>query len=569
MQVNRVRNERIAQNAHLWNSTLGNTLIKDLSNRRWDLPTQSQDPEFWNFIHALNTSDWIAAAYFLFAGKSQILQRTCGTDGTLCFWMAKRYLDPLYQAADRFGQDRKEWQGQLQEAYQFGKLPADGPSVAEGESVAIPYVSKQGVVQHGRNLTRLIPIFQEYEKINQLYQRPGRTETGATIRFTQGHNWSYSHARVDLIDQNLFPEEGRRILINWDAHRDLSSPFRHLSEELAFLTKWMQIDKDRLLWLIRHGESREEIAEVSSMMSIAGWIIPLLYSRHFTHQEISETILVVPREAIETADNSYWPGYGTHTLGVGYAAIDFEEISELYQLLDQNKLHPASLESDRKPIMNFPDTLQKRLKNGEWKSLQSVSSAPQLQTISDEVSEIVQGIHNVKVHIMDPDYLDAIQKKIGNASVYLSVDVDFAGTTHLGGWYTASNPTPHYPLNRTEAEEMRHLQLINQFQHFYRVNAENIKAVSVANSPDYTAEEVRRRPAAKILEVLTANVSADQPDWLSGESNRVIPPQLQKHPARHLLVSLAGILGISITAALFWHYLRTKKNLDSRENTSD
>jgi hypothetical protein len=227
------------------------------------------------------------------------------------------------------------------------------------------------------------------------------------------------------------------------------------------------------------------------------------------------------------------------------------------------------LNPDRKPTLDFPDTLKKRLKSGEWKSLQSVSSAAQLQTISDEVSEIVQDIHNVKVHIMDPDHLDAIQEKIGNASVYLSVDVDFAGTTHLGGWYTASNPTPHYPLNRTEAEEMRHLQLINQFQQFYRVNAENIKAVSVANSPDYTAEEARRRPAAKILEVLTTNVSADQPDWISGESNRVIPPRLQKHPARHLLVSLAGILGISITGALFWHYLRTKNNRDSRENTSD
>lgn len=570
MQVNWLRKDRVALRAHQWKLTLGDTLIRDLSSSEWDISSATHDSDLWQLIHALNTSDWLTASYFLNAGNSNTLSLIRGARNTLFYWMATHNLDPLYRAADQFRRDRSEWQGQLQEAYQFGKLPAYGPSGGEESTVSSPYASRSGVVAHGRNLTRLIPIFQEYEKINQLYQKPGRTRTGAAIRFTQGHNWTYAHARKDLLDEFAFPPRQRRILVNWDAHRDLSSPFGHLSQEMSLLMQWMQMDHDRLLWLIRHAKTPEEITEVTSMISIAGWILPLLYSQHFAWDNISEIVLVVPREAMETSRKGYWPGYGSYTMHVGDAAIDHEEIDQLNHFLDQ-KQSTTTTHGDLKQSLDLPsvffEQLKKRQDNDELKSIQSVSAHPSLQTVRDELLDVVQNTQNIKVHVADPDDLDSIGRILNGADIYLSVDVDFSGTTHLGGWYSASNPTPHYPLNDTQEEELRHQQLIERFEEFYRRNAANIKGVSVANSPDYTAEEARRRPAAKIFKILTGGTSGKQPNWISGESNRIIPPQLQKHPSRHLLISLAGILGISITGALFWHYLRSNQIRNDLELT--
>ena len=110
-------------------------------------------------------------------------------------------------------------------------------------------------------------------------------------------------------------------------------------------------------------------------------------------------------------------------------------------------------------------------------------------------------------------------------------------------------------------------QLIERFEAFFQRNSGTIKGVSVANSPDYTADEARRRPAARILEILTTGASEEQPDWVSAESSRSIPAPLQNHPSRHLLMSLAGILGISITAALIWHYSRCNQIKRDRLDT--
>jgi hypothetical protein len=567
MQVNRVQKDRVAQRAHAWNLMIGDTLVSDLTRQGLDIPPESTDPEFCQFIHALNTSDWVTAAYFLHGGESSTIEQVRSRNNLLCSSMAHHNLDPLYHAADRFRQDRSEWQEQLQQAYQFGKLPAFGPRVVAGKTAAAPYAANAEVVEHGRKLTRLIPIFQEYEKINQLYQKPGHTLNGVPIRFTQGHNWSYGHILTDILGEKDASKGQRRILVNWDAHRDLSSPFGHLSREMSLLMQWMQIDHDRLLWLIRHAKTSEQIAEVTSMISIAGWILPLLYSQIGVRSHLAEIVLVVPREAMKTSKQRYWPDYGTHTIGVGHAALDHQQIDELHHVMEQNELYRASIRSEHAPKPAIPSVLRQHLdasqKNIRCKSLQSVSHQSNLGTLQDGLSGILQNIQNVKVHIVDPDLPNSLQQHLVNAKIHLSVDVDFAGTNHLGGWYSASNPSPHYPLNKSPEEELRHLQLIDRFRDFYQSNSQNIAGVSVANSPDYTAAETRRRPAAKIFEILTAGTSGKQPNWIAGELNRELPPQLQKHPSRDLLISLAGILGISITGALFWHYLRchaTKKD---------
>ena len=280
MSLYRFRRDRIARNAHAWKLTIGETLIEDLSRRKWNNATKRTDSIFFQFIHALNTSDWLRAAYILQSGKSVTLENARSSSNLLLASMVNQILEPLFYAADRFQRDRSEWQADLQQAYQFGTLPAYGPRIVDGQSVTSPYAARTEVVEHGRNLTRLIPTFQEYEKINQRYQKPAHTQTGAAIHFTQGHNWTFAHARKELLDKNIFSRERRRILVNWDAHRDLSSPFGHLSQEMSLLMQWMQIDRDRLLRLVRHAKTPEEIAEVTSMISIAGWILPLLYVQH-------------------------------------------------------------------------------------------------------------------------------------------------------------------------------------------------------------------------------------------------------------------------------------------------
>jgi len=571
MQFNSLQKDRVATAAHRQKLTIGDTLVTDFVRLENEVATETEDQDFWQFIHALNSSDWITAAYYLHGGQSQTLQRARTRPDSLLHSMAQRNLDPLYQAADRFHQDRSEWQDQLQQAYQFGKLPVYGPRVVDGKNTTVPYASRSDVIVHGRNLTRLIPVFQEHEKINQLYQKPGHTRTGAAIRFTQGHNWSFGHLLTDLLEEKNGPQQ-RRVLVNWDAHRDLSSPFGHLAGEMSLLMQWMQIDHDRLLRLIRNAKTPQELVEVTSMISIAGWILPLLYSQRLARENHSEIVLVVPREAMDTSNEGYWPDYGTHSIELGQTLFDHQQVDRLHQLIDQHESHHASPNSDDQSEADARHSVLQQLhanqKGVSLKSLQSFSSKSNLGTLHDALSEIVQEPHDVTVHIVNPDHPDSIQRHLVDAHIYLSVDVDFAGTTQLGGSYSTSNPSPHYPLNSTPQEESRHLQLIERFREFYDQNSENIRSVSVANSPDYTAAEERRRPAAKIFDILTVGASEDQPNWLLGESNRLTPPQLQTHPTRSLLISLAGILGISVTGALFWHYLRCGRIKNGRTDTN-
>ena len=59
--------------------------------------------------------------------------------------------------------------------------------------------------------------------------------------------------------------------------------------------------------LIRNANTKQELVEVSAMISIAGWILPLLHSREFEHEDVSELIIVLPQEAQQTSQENYWP----------------------------------------------------------------------------------------------------------------------------------------------------------------------------------------------------------------------------------------------------------------------
>ena len=430
----------LARYAHASNLTLGNAILRELQSKGAEIPPKHKDAvEFHNFIHALNTNDWLAAAYFLHAGNSPTLRKLVEQGNSLVAHLGNSHLALLYQAANGFDKDRDQWRGQLQEIYQFGKLPAYGPSIVNGNPVDAPYIFKAGVAKHGQNLTSLMPIFQEYEKINQLYQKPATSTEGAPIRFTQGHNWSYCHARMDLADPKVFHPRKKRVLMNWDAHRDLSPPFRHLSQEMAILSELIPYNNERLLKLIRNADTKQELVEVSAMISIAGWILPLLHSREFEHEDISELIIVLPKEAQQTCKENYWPPYGTYEMQVGHTAVDLKEIESIYEAMDM--LEPIAEmpgiegENGKRALNHIKSRVAAFGKTDGFKGLQSISKDSRFRTVRQSVSNLVQETRQINVHVVDSDDLSAIIEKVGDADIYLSIDVDFSGTAHLGGWY--------------------------------------------------------------------------------------------------------------------------------------
>ena len=490
----------LARCAHLSNLTLGDTVLEELQAKGTAIPERQEDAHFHNFIHALNTSDWVGAASFLYAGESQTLKSLLQADASLISMLGHKHLTPLYRAANWFDKDRDEWRGQVQEIYLFGKLPLYGPNMLAGQPGPNSYIYKEGVAQQSGTLTGLINIFHEYDRINQLYQKPATTTAGAPIRYAQGHNWTYAHARLDLANQKLFPENKQRVLMNWDAHRDLGAPFLHLSREMATMREFIPYDKNRLLELIQNAKTKEELIEVTVMVNIAGWILPLLYSKEFETEDISELIIVLPKEAMQTSKRSYWPKYGSFETEVG-------QIVESAVSLNQEGQPGNSGEQD------------------EFKGVQSVSKDLWFQSVHPLLAHYVKDKTRIKIHIIDADNTSDILDRVADRNVYLSVDVDYTGAIQPGGHCHEANHNPHYPLNKTPEEEARHLELIDRFGDFYRRAADRIRAVSIANSPDFTADETRRRPAARIMSILTGDDLIGQPNWLLGETSRVEPPK--------------------------------------------
>lgn len=504
---NPTQRDPVVEHAHRCQKTLGESILAELEASDFATPApsddrNSEDTTFDNFLHALNTSDWVGAAYFLHAGDSPTLKTLLADSSSLVAQLSNNSFASLYQAAHWFNRDRRQWRGQMQEIYLFGRLPVYSPNAFQGQPNPRSYIFKPGVAQHSQALTNLIPAFYEYERVNQLYQQAGSTTAGAPIRFAQGHNWTFAHARLDLADEQRFASGRPRVLMNWDAHRDLGSPFLHLAQEMATMKEFIDYDKTRLLDLIQNATTREELVEVTLLVNIAGWILPLLYTKAFESDGVSDFIIVLPKEAVQTSQRSYWPLYGTYELEIGDARI-----------APPPGPPPAGHRGGPLPPFEI------------FQGVQSVSEDLRFQSMHPAFAAAVEDRIKVRVHIVDADNTDEIMDKVDGRDIYLSVDVDYAGTVQPGGVHNRANHNPHYPLNGSDAEEARHTELLARFGQFYEQAAEQIRAVSIANSPDFTTDETRRRPTAKVLEYLTGGQLESQPNWVRGELNRSEPPQ--------------------------------------------
>ncbi|MEK0338077.1 MAG: hypothetical protein QQN41_11650, partial [Nitrosopumilus sp.] len=270
----------------------------------------------------------------------------------------------------------------------------------------------------------------------------------------------------------------KQILINWDAHADLNIPF------IKFL---IPIKK------LQNASTYKEMTRLACHMSISGWILPLFYQDLFKHDnELMEMIWIVPRESQESVNKGIV--YGDFMFDVNYDAAtnkyDFDNFREAP--------HPNT------------DAYQHE-KNGKKKK--------------------------VIIHIMDPDNIDNIIKKVDDAQILLSVDADYTGTKDFSREYIQDLPEqlrkifsgqPHYPLNRNLKEEERHKQLIRRLGEFYERLKKQVKSVSIAKSPNFTADEERRKPVSKILKIFTGNDLDVQPEWVRQEINRTTMYDLQR-----------------------------------------
>jgi hypothetical protein len=169
---------------------------------------------------------------------------------------------------------------------------------------------------------------------------------------------------------------------------------------------------------------------------------------------------------------------------------------------------------------------------GDWsvpgeKEIRSYSERTMLRSV--KTPQVLQNQKTCIVHIMDPDEPAAIEKVIGERHIFLSADADYAGTQEPG-LRPRRGYLPHYPLNGTPAEQARHQQLIGRFRDFYGRFHDQIRSVSVANSPDFTVDEESRKPVAKLLNIVTGGDFAGQPEWLAAEWDRVAVPFADRAP---------------------------------------
>lgn len=460
-----------------------------------------------SFLQALNISDWTEAAMVLYNSNlySLIEGSSRHTFVSVVFYQLKVTQD----AINFVNHDEEAQKYKVFIAYKFGAFPAIGTA---------PFTIKKGselfekIADYDEKLKAAEKIFRKFEVINSINQKPAHSSEGAPIRIAQGHNMSYAHARNDLTNPKIFKPGRRRILVNWDAHADMRTPFEIFKISLKQL---------------KEAKTSEKIIELASFMSIAGWILPLFYHGFLSHEQgPMEMIWVIPKEA-----QNY---------------LTKKEKGSIYADIVWELHYDAQTETlDIKNAMSLEDFEKNRdAQNSDTKKF--------------------------IVHIMDPDDINAITKVIGDAEVFLSVDADYSGTTVMGAdfFYPLAvtvlgqpDECPYYPLNQTLAEEARHEQLIGRLGDFYVRCKDQIKSASIVYSPNFTADEERRRPIAKILRKLIGNSIRKQPEWVKDEFERIPPPE-KRHFLKLILdfVGKGTMVGIGLLAGgLMWHYRRALK----------
>ncbi len=489
--------------------TVGQTLRAMVAEQGMQFtPSTAAGANWAGLVHALDMSNWIGAADFLYG--SELWQRLEPVAQHPPIAAITQTLLVLHRAWDYLLGDRTEWQGELFEFYVFGKMPT---LAAPGQGEQRYPGSNAAAQAHIDAINRLAGTFNLLEVLNQRYQSPGTTTAGAPVRCTQGHNFTYAHAVLALENAGRFPPGGRRLLVNWDAHADLGMPFGNLRVNIQ--------DPMRLL---ESAASFEQRLAVTSYMDIAGWILALTYEGRLANgDEPAELLWICPREAQETS-HGYMPPYGEYSITVG----DWDATGKL--------------------------------------EVGSYSEQPTLSTVA--TPDMLNHQRELRVHSVDPDDAEAVEQVVGDAQVFLSGDVDYSGT-RVPGLPSHKVYLPDYPLDSSPAEEARHQELIAQFGDFYRRYQAQVRAVSIANSPNYTVDEATRKPAAAVLRAVTGDSAAGQPAWIPAEWNRVATPAAEGAPplAKYALAA-GGATGLAaLVGALEVHRRRVNELRSLGEST--
>ncbi|MAT69579.1 MAG: hypothetical protein CMJ58_08650 [Planctomycetaceae bacterium] len=493
-------------------ATAGETmraLAADPANGAVDLG--ATDPSWRRVCHALDTSNWLEAAVLLAAVPATALPNAASRPGPVRIMV--RALRELHAAWRQVLAVRAQWEHDYFVAYALGRMPALAPGAAEQQ----PFAGNEDATARSlAALRQLAPLCHALDVTNQRFQQPGRTAEGASIRFTQGHNFSYAHFTAELADGNVFAGDGRRVLVNWDAHADLSPPLENPRTSAAF-------SLSQLLATASHGER----VAAASTMSIAGWMLPLVFQQHLgpaTGDQPAEILWIVPREAAATSKNCV-PPYGSYRATVG-----------AWRLPDDRAAIAAASTLPIGP-WNLPGAVE----------LRSFSDEPTLRSVNDV--GVLADPREYVVHIVQPEDAEGIAQVVEGAALALSVDVDFAGTREPST-LPRRGYLPHYPLTGSPAERERHGELIGLLSEFYATHRQRIRCVSIANSPTFTVEEGERMPAARMLEIFATDVAGEQPDWVRAEIAREpAPPATNDSTANWSKLAWLGGGAASVLAA--------------------
>lgn len=500
--------------------TIGQTLAA-LVDRQPVRPAHSGDAGAnWNaLVHALDMSNWIEAADFLYGSDLWRQVEPAAADPAVAAVTSPLLV--LHRAWDYLLRDRPHWRHELFTAYAFGKMPT---LAAPGQGEHRYPGGDAAARRHIDAINGLARTFNLLEILNQRYQQPATTTSGAPVRFTQGHNFTYAHASAALADADRFPPARRRLLVNWDAHADLATPFDNPRVNLQ--------DPCRLL---QSAQTFDQRLAITSYMSIAGWILALVYQGQLDNgSDGAELLWITPHEAQETS-HGYIAPYGHYTITVGD-----------WTLPDRDQIEQISVA----PVGDWdtPGEMQVR----------SYSDTPTLATVT--TPDVLANQRRLRVHILSPDDAADIAEVVGDAQIFLSGDVDYSGTQEPG-LRPRKGHLPHYPLNASPAEEARHRQLISQFGDFYRQYQGQVRAVSIANSPNFTVDEATRKPAADLLRAVTGNDAASQPSWIEAEWNRVATPTADRaSPTLKYALTAGGAAGLAaLVGALELHRRRVNE----------
>lgn len=512
-------------------STVGEALDFAVTKNSTDETTRPRNSTEWrSFLHALDTSNWLEASLYFSATE---ISGPCGQAlSSTPYYSLVRALKVLGQGWDYLTANHDQWQDEYFIAYAFGKMPA----LASGSPNQPPIPqNNEEIEKHVTAIHHVAPLFHALEMVNQLYQNPGSTVSGAPVRITQGHNFSFAHFSTDLQDEELFSPDQSVVLVNWDAHADLSEPFDN-----------PRIPVQDGFGMLQRSKSFSERILAASFLSIAGWILPVVYQGWLTRpQRKTKLVWVVPKEAMETS-KGYMEPYGAYSLSVGDWLLpdSIEEISQFSTRSVTDSNIPGSTE-----IRRF----------SEHSTLKSISSP-----------DLLRNAQACELHIVNPDNTSEIDRLLENEQIALSIDADFAGTREPGT-KPRRGYLPHYPLNGNEKDRKRHVELVQQLGEFCHKFGDQIRAVSIANSPNFSVDEELRKPVSRILRLITSKSKRKQPRWVDNEISRSSAPQLQSTDLSiGRALTIGGIGGLATMIGLLsqdWRKLRSIRSLLFQQNS--